>query len=83
MGNKNLGNATVALLSPLPSILFYLTFLNCHSDDGSLSYLWAWCHHHPLLLANILFFLNVDLHFWLVGLLQSSHWVHLYIYIAN
>ncbi|KAL1557126.1 hypothetical protein AAHA92_12651 [Salvia divinorum] len=78
MGNKNLRNATVALLTPLPSIFFYLTFLNRHSaatDDDSLSNLWSWCHHHPLLLANILFFLNVDLHFWLVGLLQSSHWM--------
>lgn len=71
---KNLRNAVVALLTPLPSILFYLSFLRRHSTD-SLSPPWAWCLHHPLLLANILFFLNVDLFFWFLGLLQSSHWV--------
>ncbi|XP_057766109.1 uncharacterized protein C594.04c-like [Salvia miltiorrhiza] len=76
MGSKNLRNAAVALLAPLPSIIFYLTFLRRHSaTDDPLSPLWAWCYNHPLLLANILFFLNVDLLFWLVGLLQSSHWM--------
>lgn len=79
---KSLRNAVVALLAPLPSILFYLSFLRRHSADvDSLSPLWAWCHHHPLLLANILFFLNVDLFFWFLGLLQSSHWVSIYIYV--
>ncbi|KAH6820219.1 3-oxo-5-alpha-steroid 4-dehydrogenase [Perilla frutescens var. hirtella] len=73
---KNLRSAVVAILAPLPSILFYISFLRCHSAaDDSLSPLWAWCHHHPLLLANTLFFLNVDLLFWFIGLLQSSHWM--------
>ncbi|KAL6504769.1 hypothetical protein OROHE_023527 [Orobanche hederae] len=74
---KTLQNAVVALLAPLPSIFFYLSFLHhCSTKDAdSLSPLWTWCYHHPLLLANILFFLNVNLLFWLVGQLQSSHWM--------
>ncbi|CAK9175799.1 unnamed protein product, partial [Ilex paraguariensis] len=61
----NLKNAIIAFLVPLPSILFYLSFLrHFHdhpiiTDDGdSLASLWTWCYSHPLLLANLLFFLN-------------------------
>ncbi|KAL3642093.1 hypothetical protein CASFOL_012908 [Castilleja foliolosa] len=75
--SKNLRNAVVSLFAPLPSIFFYLTFLRHCSDAeaDSLSPLWKWCYHHPLLLANTLFFLNVDLLFWLIGTIQSSHWM--------
>ncbi|CAA0816653.1 Protein of unknown function (DUF1295 [Striga hermonthica] len=75
--SKNLRNAAVALLAPLPSILFYLYFLRLTSaaDADSLSPLWSWCHRHPFLLANALFFLNVNFLFWAVGQLQSSHWM--------
>ncbi|KAL0366014.1 UNVERIFIED_CONTAM: hypothetical protein Sradi_3491500 [Sesamum radiatum] len=74
---NNLRNAVVALLAPLPSIFFYISFLRHYSaaEADSLSPLWAWCYSHPLLLANVLFFLNVNFLFWLVGLLQSSHWM--------
>ncbi|XP_057811977.1 uncharacterized protein C594.04c-like [Salvia miltiorrhiza] len=75
---NNLRNAVVALFVPLPSILFYLSFLRRYSaaeSPDSLPPLWAWCCHHPLLLANALFFFNVNLLFWIVGLLQSSHWM--------
>ncbi|KAK6921519.1 Protein of unknown function DUF1295 [Dillenia turbinata] len=61
---SNLKNAAIALVVPLPSIIFYLEFLQHHT-----------CSLHPLVLANALFFLNVDLLFWLIGLLQSSHWM--------
>lgn len=71
---SNLKNGVIALLVPLPSILFYLCFLsNCGGGSG----LWKWCNHHPLLLVNALFFLNVNLVFWLISHLQSSHWVRL------
>ncbi|KAG6405801.1 hypothetical protein SASPL_133395 [Salvia splendens] len=66
---NNLRNAAVALLVPLPSLFFYLSFLRrCSATESpdSLSPLWAWCYHHPLLLANALFFLNVNLLFRLV-----------------
>lgn len=86
--SRNVKNAVIALLVPLPSILFYLSFLNNYDsaiatggrvDPSFWSTLWAWCYHHPLLLANALFFLNVNLLFWIIGQIQSSHWVHTYI----
>ncbi|KAG1354743.1 hypothetical protein COCNU_07G008550 [Cocos nucifera] len=82
---ENLKNATIALLAPLPSLLFFLSFLRHHHHlpypSSSLppvtttSNLWNWCYHHPFLLANLLFFFNVDILFWLIGLLQSNNWV--------
>ncbi|XP_015888935.2 uncharacterized protein C594.04c [Ziziphus jujuba] len=87
MGNgpRNLKNAVIALLAPLPSIIFYISFLNHFhrvSTSGnvgdqsvSLSTLWTWCYQHPLLLANVLFFLNVNVLFWIISHIQSSHWM--------
>ncbi|KAL2336327.1 hypothetical protein Fmac_010773 [Flemingia macrophylla] len=75
----NLRNAVIAFLVPLPSIFFYLSFLKHYdspnSPSSSWSTLWSWCYHHPLLLANALFFLNVNVLFWVIGLIQSSHWL--------
>ncbi|KAK1420309.1 hypothetical protein QVD17_21807 [Tagetes erecta] len=71
----NLKNALIAFMAPLPSIIFYNYFLNHHQTDHILSPLWNWCFRHPLILANTLFFLNVDLGFWLISLLQSSNWM--------
>lgn len=84
----NLKNAIVAFLAPLPSILFYLSFLNrvastgSEGDSLSLPPLWTWCYHHPLLLANALFFLNVNVLFWLIGHIQDSHWVRAHCLLA-
>lgn len=77
-GHSNLKNALIAFLVPLPSILFYLSFLKNYEYAiriDSVPNLWAWCYHHPLLLANVLFFFNVNVLFWIIGLLQSSHWM--------
>ena len=85
-GHSNLKYVVTAFLAPLPSILFYLSFLNhinnsdtsgseSESDPLSLANLWTWCYHHPLLLANALFFLNVNLLFWVISHIQNSHWV--------
>ncbi|XP_027100186.1 uncharacterized protein C594.04c [Coffea arabica] len=75
--HSNLKNAVLAFLVPLPSILFYLTFLYHYQDDDPnlLSPVWKWCYNHPILLANIFFFFNVNVLFWLIGLIQSSHWM--------
>lgn len=73
--HSNLKNAFIAFLAPLPSILFYLSFLNHYHEHHPI---YNWCYQHPLLFANLLFFLNVNLLFWVIGLLQSSHWVILY-----
>lgn len=74
--HSNIKNAIIAFIAPLPSIIFYLSFLR-HYDDPhhSLSSLWSWCYHHPLLLANVFFFFNISVLFWLIGHLQSSHWM--------
>lgn len=73
--SSSLKNTVIAFLAALPSIFFYLSFLNHHYHGGSSSSLWVWCYHHPFLLANALFFLNVVLLFWVFSLIQSSHWV--------
>ncbi|CAM8963422.1 unnamed protein product [Rhodiola kirilowii] len=70
---RNMKNAAIAVLVPLPSILFLISFLSRY--PSSLSPLWNWCLHHPLLLVNALFFLNVNCLFWLIGFLQSNHWL--------
>ncbi|KAG9455384.1 hypothetical protein H6P81_008288 [Aristolochia fimbriata] len=72
----NLLNMFIAFLVPLPSIVFYRTFLSTlqQSPDAPGS-VFQWCSNHPLFLANILFFVNVNVIFWLIGLLQSSHWL--------
>ncbi|XP_031383035.1 uncharacterized protein C594.04c [Punica granatum] len=81
---SNLKNFVVALLVPLPSIVFYLSFLKHFehianagggADESFISSIWAWCFHHPLLLANVLFFFNVNVLFWVIGHLQNSHWM--------
>ncbi|CAH9114516.1 unnamed protein product [Cuscuta europaea] len=71
---SNFKKAVVAFLSPLPSILFYNSFLRHHYNEEE-SPLWEWCFHHSLLLAHICFFLNVNLLFWIIALFQSSHWM--------
>ncbi|KAK7338183.1 hypothetical protein VNO77_18785 [Canavalia gladiata] len=81
MGNssvnyRNLKNGIIACLVPLPSILFYLSFQSAiNGDTKSPSFLWTWCYHHPLLLANVLFFFNVNFLFWFISLIQYSHWM--------
>ncbi|KAJ8898720.1 hypothetical protein K2173_004873 [Erythroxylum novogranatense] len=76
---RNLDNAAIAVLVPLPSVLFYLSFLSSYhasvSHDTSLSPLWSWCVDHPFLLANVLFFFNVNVFFWLISHVQESHWM--------
>ncbi|MBA0863627.1 hypothetical protein Goshw_023762 [Gossypium schwendimanii] len=78
MSRSNFNNAVVSFLVPLPSILFYLYFVNhlqTNNGGASLSPLWSWCFHHPLLLANVLFFFNVNVLFWVIGRIQSSNWM--------
>ncbi|KAK9145927.1 hypothetical protein Sjap_005830 [Stephania japonica] len=73
----NLKNALIALTVPLPSIAFYLTFLHNYSSNSisSLNPFWVWCSNHPILLANLLFTINVDFLFWVIGLAQNTNWM--------
>ncbi|XP_078447925.1 3-oxo-5-alpha-steroid 4-dehydrogenase (DUF1295) [Wolffia australiana] len=71
-------NRLIAVLVPLPSLIFFLFFLNRFKSVASISNsvnFWGWCARHPLLLANLLFFINIDVIFWLIGLIQSKHWL--------
>lgn len=69
---SNLKNAVIAFLAPLPSILFYLSFINNNNNNNATH---PFCYRHPLLLVNLLFFFNVNILFWLIALIQSSHWM--------
>ncbi|KAI3934495.1 hypothetical protein MKW92_034869 [Papaver armeniacum] len=72
----NFKNAVISFLAPFPSIIFYLTFLHqLKTETSSLSPLWLWCSNHPIALANIFFFFNVNILFWVIGTIQSSHWM--------
>ncbi|KAL4336717.1 hypothetical protein HN51_046491 [Arachis hypogaea] len=79
----NLNNAVIAFLVPLPSIIIYLSFLKHYDDQSNFSTklepfwstFYSWCYHHPLLLANALFFFNVNVLFWIIGQFQRSHWL--------
>ncbi|KAK9743261.1 hypothetical protein RND81_03G227200 [Saponaria officinalis] len=74
--NNNLKNAILSIIAPLPSIFFYLYFLNNYSNPNhTLSFLWTWCYNHPFLLTFVLFFLNINVLFWAIAHLQSSHWM--------
>lgn len=76
---SNLKHAAVSFLVPLPSILFYLYFINHYKtstvDGTALSSFWSWCVDHPLLLVNALFFFNVNVLFWIISQIQKSHWM--------
>ncbi|KAJ6873151.1 hypothetical protein NC651_032116 [Populus alba x Populus x berolinensis] len=76
---SNLKRAAVSFLVPLPSILFYLYFINHYKtstvDGTTLSPFWSWCVDHPLLLVNALFFFNVNVLFWIISQIQKSHWM--------
>lgn len=62
-GVRNVANALLCLLVPLPAIVF------CAVHFGEPE---PW---HPLVLANVLFALNVDLLFWIIALAQRSTWL--------
>jgi hypothetical protein len=77
-GGGNLKNMVIAFLVPLPSIFFYLNYVRPQDDNlsgGNPNPVSSWCAAHPLLLANVLFLLNVDVLFWLIGLLLNNNWV--------
>ncbi|BBN05808.1 hypothetical protein MPTK1_3g16140 [Marchantia polymorpha subsp. ruderalis] len=79
MGHSNVSNFVLAVTVPLPSLLFYLSFVQkCDGDRWENEY-WTWVcdwgRLHPLYLVNVLFFLNVDILFWVVGLVQQNVWL--------
>lgn len=87
--SKNVAIAFLAPLPSIAFFLTFLAHCKAttfHVDDSADpagaatatsgdAHLWEWCAQHPLLLANLLFFANVDVLFWVVGLLQCNNWV--------
>ncbi len=86
LGRRNLVNVAVTLWVPIPAIACALVLFrwfpagSIPPDPG-----WVWpgsadeaaalLLHHPLLAANLLFLLFVDLQFWGIALFQRSSWL--------
>ena len=86
LGSKNLRNATLVLLVPLPAILVTWLLFHCFPTDGipaalpvaeveTGDQLAAWMLHHPIVTANLLYFVFVDLLFFAIALVQRSSWL--------
>jgi len=80
LSGKNLLNAFLCLTALVPSyVAVYFIYTRCPTDSASYaSWLDATCTvsmAYPIALANALFFLNVSVGFWIVGLLQRSFWL--------
>lgn len=84
-GSRNIRNAALAVLVSIPAILFQYVFLyHCNptrtqqEEIETLKY-WSsiceWGREHPLYLVNAIFFLNVNVLFWIISLIQQSTWV--------
>ncbi len=86
MGFDNLRNAALVLAAPAPAVItVWLLFrwfgagaippapgrLDFTEPDGAA----AWLLHHPLLALNLLYFVFVNLQFWVIALLQRSSWL--------
>jgi len=89
LGARNLGNVLLVLVAPLPSV-WAAGWLFGHFDPGSIPPdpgwgslgtgasvdTWAaFALHHPIATVNFLFFVNVDLLFFVIALAQRSAWL--------
>lgn len=72
-GLKNLINAVVCLLAAAPSVLFTVWLFGvCSSSSSSCP---TRLFSSPILTVNLMFGLNVDVLFWIVGIYQRSFWL--------
>ncbi len=86
LGRRNLQNLALTLWVPLPAIACTLALFRWF-PDGAIpadpGLVWptsadeaaAVLLHHPLLTANLLFFVFIDLQFFLIALVQRSSWL--------
>jgi steroid 5-alpha reductase family enzyme len=86
LGRRNLVNVAITLWVPIPAVVCSLLLFRWFPAGslppdpgllwpGSLDEAAAVLLHHPILTANLLFFLFVDLQFWAIALLQRSSWL--------
>ena len=72
---QTLTNLALLILAPAPSFLYY-AHCGANTINQDPHGLCTWSHLHPLILVNVLFFVNVCVIFWVLSLLQGSTWVH-------
>ena len=82
---KNLTNFTVMIFALTPSFFIVARLYSCSASIEDTADPWAaifepseWCRvaiNRPVTFANLLFFTNVSVLFWLIGLLQQSFWL--------
>ncbi len=80
---RNLGNAALLVAVALPSLIYSRWMIACRPDappgpwwqPASLADACAYGRAYPLATANVLFFLNMTVLFWLVSLAQRSTWL--------
>ena len=73
---KNIVNAALTLLICAPSVLWVLgTRRKCDDLSSADSLECTLYRRHPNALLHLLFFANVSLGFWVVGLIQKSFWL--------
>ena len=86
LGRRNLQNLALTLWVPLPAIACTLVLFRWFPEGvvpADPGLVWpaspeqaaALLLHHPLLAANLLFFVFVDLQFFLIALVQRSSWL--------
>ena len=88
---KNVFNGVLMLIVFLPSIAFVTitykkgvdsakigdldSWLNLEQSKKGEGDMWKFAFLNPLAMVNILFFINVDVLFWIIGLCQKSFWL--------
>ena len=86
--SRNISNAALAGVVAIPALIFYFAFLyDCPGamklEESSTMKQWSrvceWGREHPLGLVNVIFFLNVDVLFWIISLVQGSTWVLIFL----
>jgi steroid 5-alpha reductase family enzyme len=86
LGRRNVINIAITLWAPVPAIAcaaILFQWFPAGSIPGDPGIIWpssideaaAILLHHPILTANLLFFLFVDLQFWVIALCQRSSWL--------
>ncbi len=83
--SRNLRNAALAAIVPLPAILFYLSFLHLcpngsNEEENQVLDQWGFraCKlgkNHPIVFLNIIVFFCFSVLFWIISLFQQSTWV--------
>lgn len=79
MSAKNICNGLVCLFALSPSIVLTMFLFGSCSSSETHEHVWdTMCHvtlKYPIAAVNALFFLNVTIGFWLIGIVQHSFWL--------